>query len=169
MNRSEKLLHTALWALFAMLALSACGWHLRGDIDLPGHISPVYVQGTSDLAPLNRRLERALEASGAAVTRSPAEAASTLRIIADDSGRRVLSVDGRGKALEYELYEGIEFSLTGRDGKELVPPQRVGIQRPLLEPEIETLGKHREEADVRRVMREDLVARLLDRLRAQLK
>jgi len=81
----------------------------------------------------------------------------------------VLSVNSQGKALEYELYEGITFTLVDRDGTELAPPQRVSSQRPLLEPELETLGKHREEEEMRRAMRDDLVDRILGRLRTQLR
>ena len=135
---------------------------------MPQRISPVYVRGVKPFSPTTKALERALEASGTRVASDATRAASVLHLLSDDSGRRVVSVDGRGKALEYELVESVQFELLDAGGKQLVGPQRVTSQRVLLDPEIETLGKQREEGDTRRAMRQDLAVAVLERLRAQL-
>ncbi len=156
-----------LW-LVLMFMLSGCGWQLRGSVDLPQRISPVFVRGASDFSPMAKAVERALAASGARVAQHAGEAASVLHLLSDDADRRLVSVDGRGKALEFELIESAQFELLDAAGKQLVGPQRVSSQRVVLNPEIETLGKQREEEDTRRAMREDLAVAILERLRAQL-
>jgi LPS-assembly lipoprotein len=158
-----------LWGLLTALALSACGWQLRGVSSLPPDISPVYIQGRTPFAPIDRYLSRQLEAAGAELADSRSQASSVLRILGSDAGRRLLTVDGQGKGLEYELFETLEFDLTDRTGTELVPPQRLLARQALLNPEIETLGKAREQEDLRDAMREDLAIRAVDRLGAQLR
>lgn len=158
-----------LCALLATLALSACGWQLRGASALPPAVSPVYIEGRTPFAPIDRHLSRQLEAAGVELTDSRTQASSVLRILGSEAGRRLLTVDGRGKGLEYELFETLEFDLTDRTGSELVPPQRLLARQALLNPEIETLGKAREQDDLREAMREDLAIRAVDRLEAQLR
>ncbi|MGD2082966.1 MAG: LPS assembly lipoprotein LptE [Chromatiales bacterium] len=158
-----------LWGLLATLAVTACGWQLRGATQLPAEISPVYVQGRTPFAAIDRHLARALESAGVRLADSRAGAGSVLRILGEDTGRRLLTVDGRGKGLEYELYQILEFDLTDAAGTELVPPQRLVARQALLNPEIQTLGKQQEQEDLREAMREDLATRVINRLEARLR
>jgi LPS-assembly lipoprotein len=158
-----------LCALAAALTLGACGWQLRGAATLPASVSPVHIQGRTAFDPMAPHLAEALQAAGVALADSRAGAASVLRILGGDEGRRVLSVDGRGKGLEYELYQILEIELTGEAGAQLVAPQRLVAREALLNPEIETLGKQREEQDLREAMREDLAWRVVRRLESQLR
>ncbi len=169
MKPAERLLRASLPLWLALTtALAGCGWQLRGTVALPQRISPVYVRGVKPFSPMTKAIESALQGAGTGVSSDATKAASVLHLASDDVGRRMVSVSGRGKGLEYELYESVQFELLDASGKQLVGLQRVTSQRVLLSPEVQALGKQREEEDTRRVMRQDLAIAILERLRAQL-
>ena len=157
-------------ALSLILAVmcSGCGFQLRGQatrlVNLGG---PLQLAGLAIQDPLYTELRQALNVAGAEVGSDPGGTA-VLRISDRQSTRRVLSVDTRNKALEYELEESFVFSVHGADGSEWVPEQRLRALRVIFNPEDEVLGRNREEDLLRGDMRRDLANRLAERLAAQL-
>ncbi len=156
-----------LGLLLATLALSGCGFHLRGTGPGAGTLNtPVAIAGLPPYGPLQRELRRALDAAGAQLDETTPQPA-VLRVANHDSSRRVLSVDSRNKASEYELLEALEFRLTSASGEELVASQTVRTVRVLFNPETEVLGRNREEDLLREDMRRELAERVVQRLAAQ--
>ncbi len=155
-------------ALVLATMCSACGFQLRGQatqlVNLGG---PLQLAGLAIQDPLYTELRQALRVAGAEAGSEPGGAA-VLRISGRQSTRRVLSVDTRNKALEYELEESFLFSVHGADGSERVPEQRLRALRVIFNPEDEVLGRNREEDLLRGDMRRDLANRLVERLAAQL-
>jgi len=164
--RQKQRLSVSLLLATALLLLQGCGFQLRGSGQaLPAGISPVALQGLDRFDDLYPVLSRQLRAAGVEVADS---GASRLRLSQRRSSRRVLSVDANGKVVEYELYEGVTFELTSRNGARAVEPQTVGVTRSHLNPEIDVLAKDQEEKALRRDMLQDLALRIISRLRAQL-
>ena len=157
-----------LFALALLLPLAGCGFQLRGQtaplVTLGG---PVQVVGLTFHDPLYRELQQSLHVAGASAT-TDSGGAVVLRISDRQSNRRVLSVDNRNKAVEYELEESFLFSVRDRDGNERAPEQRLRALRVIFNPEDEVLGRNREEDLMRADMRRDLANRLVERLAAQL-
>lgn len=153
--------------LLTLVALQGCGFHLRTVADLPPSISPVHIQGLAQNDPMLDTLREVLKEANAQIADSQAQAKSQLRLRNQSFSRRVLSVDGGGKVLEYELHHAFDFDLVDRDGNEKVAEQTVGIQRSYENPETEVLGKAREEAQMREEMRMELARAITDILRAQ--
>ena len=59
---------TRLPLLFAVtLALTACGFHMRGEVILPSGLQRVHVQIADPFSPLKRDLEAALRRGGAKI------------------------------------------------------------------------------------------------------
>ena len=114
-------------------------------------------------------LARNLRESRIELTRQRAKASSILRLRNHSINRRVLSVDGNGKVVEYELHETIGFDLIQPTGKLLVPAQQVSVVRAYINTEEQVLGKQQEEEMLRQDMQRDLVDQLLRRLQNQLK
>ncbi|HEC15205.1 MAG TPA: hypothetical protein ENI99_01315 [Sedimenticola sp.] len=161
-------LATWTFILLALAALQGCGFHLRGSAQLPPSISPLRIHGLADLDPLRNDLRQVLTEAGLRVTDKQADAGSILQIYKQDRNRRVLSVDERGKVVEYELHYGLEFDLVDGDGTRLVEKQDVGVQRAYVNPQTGILGKEQEEALMNRDMRLDLARRIVERLQEQL-
>ncbi len=160
--------HLALGILILSL-LQGCGFHLRGSADLPPSISPLYIEGLGAYDPLRKVLRQTLADSNVQITDNRAQARTILRLRNQEHERRVLSVDGQGKVVEYELHHALDFDLIGADGNTLAEEQTVGTQRAYINTETEVLGKAEEELDVQEDMRVDLASRIVSRLQSQLR
>lgn len=91
-----------------VLMLYACGFQLRGSIDLSEDIAPVYVeQGT--LFELSREIKGLLATNKIEVVSKQSQSKSTLVLVKEGRQRRVLSVDGSGRAKEYLLTYSVDF------------------------------------------------------------
>lgn len=154
--------------LAGLLLLAGCGFQPRGQVlgpaDVPG---PLHLSGIRPYSALARELRRQFAQAGVAMADSAAGAASILRITRRERDSRVLSVDSRNRAVEYELVEAAEFALFGRDGSALVTPQTVRVLRILLRPSEAILGANREESLLREDMRRELAERMIQRLARQ--
>lgn len=96
------------------LALTACGFQLRGSMDISKDIAPLYVEQNS-VFELGRELKSLMATNGIEVAKNVA-AANTMLILHDESkASRVLSVDGNGQAREYELTYKVNFSIVLND------------------------------------------------------
>jgi LPS-assembly lipoprotein len=94
--------------LVMALMLSACGFQLRGAIDLSEELAPVYIeQGT--LLGLAREIKSLLATNKIKVVDKESESRSTLVLQKEVRGRRLLSVDGSGRAKEYLLTYEVHF------------------------------------------------------------
>lgn len=149
-----------------LLALGACGFHLRGDVQLAPQLARVQIQGGDVYDPLVRDLTRALTAAGSTVVAEATQATAILQILRNGGNRRVLSVQTTGKVQEYELHQIFEFRVRDAAGRELLEPQRLELTRDYLFDANDVLGKSGEEEVLRRDMRRDLVRLTMLRLEA---
>ncbi|MFN2309168.1 MAG: LPS assembly lipoprotein LptE [Gammaproteobacteria bacterium] len=147
-----------------LLGLSACGFHLRGDVKLAPALAKVHIQGGDVYDPLVRDLVRALSAAGSTVVEEPGAASAVLQVLSNRGDRRVLSVQTTGRVQEYELYQTFEFRVRDAAGAELLSAQRLELTRDYLFDADDVLGKAGEEETLRRDMRRDLVRLVLLRL-----
>lgn len=150
----------------ALLALAGCGFAPRGQLPEAAALpSPIHLAGLPAYAPLHHELTRQLEAAGALPAARAEEAAAVLQISRPHSGSRVLSVDSRNKAVEFELEESVRFQLRPAGG-EPGAPQTVRAVRILYQPGDAVLAAEREAAVLRAEMHRELASRVVRRLAA---
>ena len=147
----------------AATALAGCGFQLRGAQTLP--FQSIYL-GMSEYSELAAALRRQIEASGAHVVDSGAEAEVQLQVLKDARNRDITSLNSAGKVREYELRRSFDFRLTDRSGGERIPPSKISIKRTLTFNDNDLLAKEGEEALLYKDMDADLVRQLLRRLAA---
>ncbi|BAZ93390.1 hypothetical protein TspCOW1_16700 [Thiohalobacter sp. COW1] len=164
MTRSHHL-PTVLVLLLA-LTLSACGFQLRGQANLPPEMARTQIQGLSEYSDLGRDLRRLLEGSGVQVVPSAEQATAILDIITNQAGRRVLSVQAGGKVQEYELIQRLVFSVRTTDGRLLLEPQELELAREYLYDRFDPLASGSQEGEIRAEMRRDITQLLMLRLQA---
>jgi len=151
----------------ALVLLSGCGFHLRGNIDLPADLQQMHVQGVTKYSDLGLELRRSLKASGVNVVKGVKAAQVILKVSPPAFERRLLSVSGAsGKVAEYELIYTLNMSLHDRQGQVLLAPQTVRQLRDYTFDRDNVLGKGNEEARLKANMRRDLVRQVLTRLQA---
>ncbi len=158
-----------LTVLLVLMLLAGCGFQPRGQaVRLDGLPQPLQIAGIAPYSDLGLALRHELETAGVALTDDPAQAAAVLRIGDPRSDSRVLSLDARNRAAEYELAESLRFSLRRPGQGELMAPQLIRVIRTLYKPADQVLARSREEYELRQRMREELARRLVRRLAARL-
>jgi LPS-assembly lipoprotein len=148
------------WIVLATLLLASCGFHLRGQADLP--FESMYITGSPTFATPLARAVRA--GSKTRITTNPKEADVTLQILNEARERSILSLSGAGRVQELQLRYRVNFRLTTKAGKELIASNEILLKRDLLYSDSDVLGKEQEEALLYRDMQSDAVQQVVRRL-----
>ncbi|HHJ16762.1 MAG TPA: hypothetical protein ENJ80_08715 [Gammaproteobacteria bacterium] len=152
-----------------LVMLSACGFKLRGDVDLPPVLQETFLESNNPYTGMARALRVELEAAGARIVENSEQATAILKITHENSQNRILSVGSTGKATEYELLEQVTFVLTDPGGKVLLQPQSLRMVRDLVFDETELLGKVSESEQLHVQMRASLARQIITRIGAGLR
>jgi|GEM_PF-800076 len=162
---------TRLAVVGAVLLLAGCGFRLAGDRPLPPALQRVYIDTVEPYAvsepPVEQALRSRLRRRGADIVAQPEAGVSTLRLTNLDEQRSVLSIGPDGKAVEFELTTTVDFVLV-RDGKILVPSDRLNASRDYSFNAEQILAKEAEETRLQRYLQDELADLLLLRLEASL-
>ena len=159
-------------ALAAVLAgaLSACGFHLRGEggnYTLP--FASLYV-GLPDGSALAIDLKRNIRANGhTTVARVAKDADASIEVITDPEKTRtktILSLNSNGRVRQYLLSYNIVFRVVDKAGTELLPATPINLSRPIDFNETQLLAKEQEEALLYKDMQTDLVQQMMRRMAA---
>ena len=150
-------------ALFALA--SGCGFHLRGQEQLPAALASPYVETSDRYTELYAALDNRLRAAGARPAANAAAASAVIRIHLDDTGRELLSVTANNKPGEYEVYYAAEFSVTSGTS-ELLALQPVKLTRDYGYDETAVLAKEHEEESLRVALAGEIADLILRRLAA---
>ena len=107
--------------LAATLALTACGFHMRGEVTLPSGLQRVHVQIADPFSPLKRDLEAALKRGGATIEENPGADVADVVISAVSIGPVARSVGANAFVNEFSMVYHVEIEISGPDGKLLLP------------------------------------------------
>ena len=112
-----------VFLLLATLLVQACGFQLRGALDISPAMSPVYLQQNS-VFELGREIKALLATNKIALTDNLAQAKSQLVLLKEAKQSRVLSVDGSGRAREYTLTYTVDFIISIQPSENLAATQK---------------------------------------------
>ena len=146
-----------------VLVLAGCGFQVRGAPRLPSELATTYIETRDRYSSFYRELTTVLRQNAVTLTDDPASARSVIRVINDDTGRRLLSVSTGNVPTEYEVWYRVRFAVAV-DGQEVVPAEQLALSRDYSFDEFEVLGKSREEAIIRDALARDLVSLVTRRL-----
>ncbi|HEC19382.1 MAG TPA: hypothetical protein ENI97_08560 [Gammaproteobacteria bacterium] len=150
-----------LLTLLLLLSLTACGFHLRGAVQLPAELNALALRDASPATDIAPELRRALQNEGVRLSET---APRVLQLAGERYAKRVLSVDSAGRAQEYGLSYTVDFALRDESGALWLAPQSVTETRDLRFDANAVLGTAGEEAQLRAEMRRDAVLQILQRL-----
>lgn len=157
--------------VLAALTLAGCGFQLRGHGPLPPVLHTVHVRYSGGYNVLEPKLKDVLvdrlEGRGARIVDNGGEGVTELRLYGVRETQRVLSVGGRGQALEYLMTVSTEFELV-RDGEVLVPRTRLGASQDYTYTVTRILSKDVERERIGEALQIDLAERVLRRIDAAL-
>ena len=146
------------------LAQLGCGFRLRGVVEIPAELSPIYIQAAGS-SPVRDALVDQLAGSDVALAASAGEAKLILRILSESRSSQVVAVDSGGRVLAYELHYLVSYDAVTPDGIQKVPGQSLDLVRNFDNPDVEVLGKQLEEALIYQDFARDAADRILMRLR----
>jgi LPS-assembly lipoprotein len=152
--------------LVFVLAISACGFHLRDALQLPPDLGPLRVQAPDPYTPLAVPLSEALDRAGATPAADGDVNVATLRVLSEKWGNTPLSVDAFGRAQEYTLRYAVFFRLTRADGSIVVPQQALELSRDYISSVNNTIGTDSEREILAKEMRREMVSSILRRIDA---
>jgi LPS-assembly lipoprotein len=148
-------------------ALAGCGFKLRGAPDLA--FQSLYVNAPNTSA-VGNELKRNLATLGNLTLiddpKAQAAADAILDILYEAREKTVVGVNTSGQVREFQLRTRMRFRLRTPQGKELITPTELLLQRDISFNESAVLAKEAEEGLIYRDMQTDIVQRLIRRLAA---
>lgn len=154
-----------LLILFSALLLSACGFQLRGSYALPWE--SMAIVGVPENHELYFQIKRAIEASShVKVVANAKQAQASLAVLQNLQHKNILSLSGKGLVREFQLTRTFMYRIQDAEGKELLPPSQIVLQRDMTFDDERIFAKEAEEALIWNEMQQDMVRQLLRRLSA---
>jgi LPS-assembly lipoprotein len=158
-----KLSKQKIFILLMLFLLTACGFHLRGQISsLP--FKSLYI-AAPESSTIGMNLERAIGTSSTTkVVATAAEAEATLEVISASSERVILSLSGGGRVRDFNLVYRVKYRLYNKEGVEIVPYTEITLTRILPFLDAQILAKEAEEKLLQKDMQADAIQQMLWRL-----
>lgn len=152
--------------LFIMLFLTtACGYHLRGSIDLPDALNKVFVSNASGT--LNKAFKDIYKEK---LVKSASTAELVVKILKEQLSRHTVSTDTSGYSNEFTLVYRIDFNILDGKGKILSANQRLRLNKSYFNNQSgdTLLAKNNEEALLRKELYSQAVYSITSKARAAL-
>ncbi|ABE50423.1 MULTISPECIES: LPS assembly lipoprotein LptE [Methylobacillus] len=151
----------ARWILLAMLlALTACGFKMRGVADLK--FNTLFIQGPT--ISISKPFKRSLTVNGVKIVSSPDQADLLLEIMSESQEQRILSLSGRGLVREFELFYTVNFRVRDPSSETWGDVQTIRGRREITYDDAQLLAKQLEQERLYNDMKDDAVRELLRRL-----
>ena len=149
-----------------MVYLTACGFHLRGALEMPSGLKSVYLEGGSGM--FRDQFKRVMEASSVQVTDSPVNAGLIVHIFKEDNKRQILSLSSGGAANEFELDYSVEYEILDANNKVLLARESFDTKREYFNNQQAVIAKDNEEMTIRDEMYQQAVRGIVNRTRVAL-
>lgn len=158
MNNYKALLITALITL-----TTACGWQLRGQVNLPANMRILNLDVAAVDYTMQNALKQSLLSNGVTIS---ADATYTLKLLKETASKRTLAVLSNAKASEFELIQSLSFVLLNNNGLAVTDEVEVSTYRTQQYDANAEIAKAQEEQNLRRDMKFANANKLLMRLKA---
>lgn len=113
-------------AILSLVTLSACGWRVRGKIDLP--YKTMFLSGT--MTPEFRyELEMYLRINDVELVSKVQDAEVVLEILTEQHAKQMLAYNSLGQITAYRIISRIAFRLFYPDGIEIIPESDIYLTR----------------------------------------
>jgi len=155
------------------LSLLSCGFHLRGAYQLPPQMQRTHILADIKPGVLLQRLQRTLLDNQIQLVETADNANVILHLYNEKIIRRIVSVDGQGRAQEYAITYQLSFELNSvadalpAADEISIKAQTLSLQKSYLFDPEDVLGKAREEQLLINDMQKDMLRLIL--LQLQLK
>lgn len=147
------------------MLLSACGFQIREDADLPPEMAKTRMVVDGENSVFARRIRVLLSQAGVTFV-GVDQATAFLEIPVNRVQTEVLTIGDNARVREYRVSHTVRFRLTDADGKEILPWQTMRQAREISFDEQEILATSREQEYLKQDLAESLSRQLVTRLEA---
>lgn len=151
-------------SLLLTLLLSACGFHLRGSIEMPKWLDDVYIISQTGDRELVSTLETQLKAYRIALNHHPEQAKYWLVIQNTQQKQEITSVGTGSNPRQYLLIYAVDFLLQKPKGKAVIPLSHVAVTRQLTVNNNRILGSNEEESLLIKEMQRDAAMQIMNKI-----
>lgn len=148
--------------LVVTLLLTACGFHLRGQAEMP--FRTLYLQSANPNSVLAASLRRNLESNNVRLTEKAEQAEVALEIVSERDDKQILTLGGSGRVSEFELFYRVSLRAHDLKQQDWIPAEEIVIRRDYTYDDTHILAKEQEEAMLRQSMHTDMVQQIMRRL-----
>lgn len=161
MNLVGRSVAYCLMCVTMTVGLSACGFQLRDNYQLPATLQQLQITSVSSLQ-LEESLRQRLLTAGIQLRESTSADVPQLRVISDKLERRTLSLFESGQVAEYELLYKVNYEVI-RDGQQVLQ-DTIEVARDYQDDPNFALAKTREREMLVAEMRDDAARRLVRKI-----
>jgi len=151
----------SILAISALSALSACGWRLRGKVDLP--YKNILISGNLTQE-LRDDLDMMFRVNDIQIVKAAKDAELILEIISEQNARQVLSYNGAGQITAYRIISRIVFRAFDSNGIELITESDIYLTRDIDFNQSNVQAFDQQVLEFVKTMRIDIVSQLMRRL-----
>ena len=146
------------------LFLSACGFQLRGSVNLPAGVEPLFIGGELANSQLGTEVRNLLNGNDIKLAETQESANYRLIITGRDSQTRTLSLGGGTTAAEYQLTESVTFELQNKQAETVLGPRTIDQRSIMRNDPNQVLSSGEEQQILRREMTTNLAAQIARQL-----
>ncbi len=142
----------------ALLALSACGFHMRGSqlSDITFAFKTLYLKAPVE-TPFVSDLRRALITNKINLVSRSDQADLVLEVVSEQTTKQILSLTGAGRVQEYQLFYRVSLRAYDNTQTDWLPADEISLTRILPYDDAQVLAKAQEETQLYQDMRSDAV------------
>ncbi len=142
--------------------VSACGFHLRGKVELSKSLSNLYIESTDPA--LQAKVEDVLRFSGSTPVSDKSASSAVLQLSDINYDRIVRTVDSRGKITGYTLRYRSKFEVFDKAGESVLKSAPILLTRDFAYDSQQVLLKEDEELFLREDMEKDTAQQIVRQL-----
>lgn len=156
------IMHRIIGVTLLALAMSACGFQLRGMMDFS--FKSLHLQGKT--LSISQDLKQSFKANRIQLANTAEDAEILLELLSESNEKRIMSLSGGGLVREFELNYRASFRTRQQTSPTWSAPQTVQVRRDFSYDDKVLLGKAEEEERLNTDMRKDAVREIMRRLMA---
>jgi LPS-assembly lipoprotein len=158
--------HSILITLFFSL-LTACGFHLKGTVNVPPELHTIYFTSNSPYSSLTQTLQANLATQKIIVVQTAKQAPVTVSLLNEQQSIQGLGNSGDQQTRIYTFTDTVDLSLLKSDGTLIIGPITVSASQNFTLPAGMVPSNSPLTATVTQQTQQTLVQNILDRLSAQ--
>lgn len=147
-----------------LAGLSACGFQLRGEVELPPELTRMRLDMSDSGPRIRRELISALERGGVTFVPAGTTDVAVMRVPVNQATTEALSISEQARVTEYAVRHRVELEILAADGSVLMPRQEILLERDFVFDRLDALGVAGQEEALMRDLEREMVRAILRRI-----